>query len=116
MLRDPDSDGPWVPRADVFLNAAGEFTIRVELAAMRRENLELSVEGQRIRIAGHRADADRNGSASQFLLTEINWGDFDMVVDVPPDFDLGRARAVYQNGLLRVLVPQRSERGSVRKV
>ena len=109
MLRDPDSEAPWVPRADVFKNTAGEFTIKVELAALRREDVELSIQGQGVRITGHRPDADRAANASQFLVTGINWGWFDMVVDVPASFDLTRARAQYQNGLLRVLVPPRGK-------
>jgi HSP20 family molecular chaperone IbpA len=108
MLRDPDSERPWVPRADVFLNSVGEFTIKVELAALRREDLELCIEGQGVRITGHRPDTDRAASSSQYLVTGINWGWFDMVVEVPPGFDLTRATAQYQNGLLRVLVPQTS--------
>src|SRR6266850_2764929 len=107
MLRDPDSEPPWVPRADVFMNTAGEFTIKVELAALRREDVELSIEGRGIRITGHRPDADRAASGSQYVVTGISWGWFDMVVDVPEGFELTRARAQYQNGLLRVLVPQR---------
>lgn len=108
MLRDPDSEPPWVPRADVFMNTDGEFTIKVELAALRREDVELCIEGQGIRITGHRPDSDRRANGSRYVVTGINWGWFDMVVDVPAGFDLSRARAQYQNGLLRVRVPQRS--------
>ena len=107
MLRDPDSEGPWVPRADVFTNSAGDFTIKVELAALRREDVELCIDGQRIRITGHRPDADRAANGSQYFASGINWGWFDMVVEVPAEFDLTRATAQYQNGLLRVLVRQR---------
>jgi len=108
MLRDPDSGPPWVPHADVFLNTAGEFTIKVELAALRREDVELCVEGQRIRITGHRYDTDQSAARNRYIVPSISWGWFDLVVDVPGGFDLSRARAQYQNGLLRVLVPKRS--------
>jgi len=110
MLRDPDSEAPWVPRADVFLNSVGDFTIKVELAALRREDVELSIHGQGIRITGHRPDADRGADSCQYLVTGISWGWFDMVVDVPAGFDLTKATALYQNGLLRVFVPQSSTR------
>jgi HSP20 family molecular chaperone IbpA len=105
MLRDPDSEPPWVPRADMFMDSAGDLTIKVELAALRRQDVELFVEDQKIRITGHRPDVDRDADGSRYLATGINWGWFDMVVDVPEGFDLTRARAQYQNGLLRVLVP-----------
>ncbi len=108
MLRDPDSERPWIPRADVFVNSAGEFTIKVELAALRRDDVELNVDGRRFRITGHRPDADRTKPGSQYVVAGINWGWFDLVVEVPAGFDLTRATAQYQNGLLQVLVPQAS--------
>lgn len=108
MLRDPDSEHPWVPRADVFLNSDGYFTIKVELAALNRENVELSIEGRGIRITGHRPDGDGVASGNRYLVNGISWGWFDMVVDVPADYDLAKAKAQYQNGLLRVLVPHKA--------
>jgi len=105
MFRDPDSGPPWVPCADVFLSTAGEFTIKVELAGLCREDLELSIEGRGVRITGHRHDNDQSSGRNRNLVPAINWGWFDLVVDVPADYDLSRATAKYQNGLLRVLVP-----------
>jgi HSP20 family molecular chaperone IbpA len=111
MLRDPDSETPWVPRADVFLNTNGEFTIKVELAALSRDDVELSIQGQGVRITGHRPDTDRAAGGSRYVAAGISWGWFDMMVEVPAEFDLARATARYQNGLLRVLVPQKNESG-----
>jgi len=106
MFRDPDSGPPWVPHADVFLSTAGEFTFKVELAGLRRGDIELSIEGQGIRITGHRHDADCSKERDQFVVPGIQWGWFDLLVDVPTTFDLSRATATYQNGLLRVVVPK----------
>lgn len=83
------------------------MVIRVELAGMRREDLELTVEGQRLVICGHRSDGCRNGKCN-FLIMEINYGPFETTVDLPPGYDLSRARASYQNGFLRIDVPEQS--------
>ena len=45
-------------------------------------------------------------SGGEYLATGISWGWFDLVIEVPPGFVLTKATANYQNGLLRVLVPQ----------
>ena len=37
---------------------------------------------------------------------EINYGPFECVIEIPPGYDLSRAKAAYQNGFLRVEVPQ----------
>jgi HSP20 family molecular chaperone IbpA len=43
---------------------------------------------------------------------EINYGIFECVIEVPPGYDLGRARAAYQNGFLRVEVPHAARSSS----
>jgi HSP20 family molecular chaperone IbpA len=36
---------------------------------------------------------------------EINYGPFESVLEVPPGYDLGQAKAAYLNGFLRIDVP-----------
>ena|SRR5689334_9852872 len=101
----PDNEPAWTPRADVFLAMNGEFAVKVELAALRREDVEVTRDGQRLFITGQRPDADRDGTAGKYLAAGISWGRFELAVDVPEHFDLNLASAKYQNGLLRVTVP-----------
>jgi HSP20 family protein len=96
-------DAHWTPNADMYVAEAG-LVIKVELAGMRREDLELKVEGGRLHIAGQRPDGCRSAKCS-FLAMEINYGPFEAVVDIPPGYDLSQAKASYQNGFLRVDVP-----------
>jgi HSP20 family molecular chaperone IbpA len=36
---------------------------------------------------------------------EISYGPFESVLELPPGYDLSRAKAVYLNGFLRIDVP-----------
>lgn len=94
----------WVPNTDVYV-ADGKLVIQVELAGMRRTDLELMVEGNRLMICGKRPDGSR-APKCKFLVMEINYGPFECVFEIPPGFDLCQARAAYQNGFLRIDVPQ----------
>jgi len=94
----------WIPNTDVYITDEG-LVIKVELAGMRREDLELSIEGHRLMINGHRHDGCR-APKCKFLVMEINYGSFECVIEVPPGYDLSQAKAAYQNGFLRVDVPQ----------
>jgi HSP20 family protein len=94
----------WIPNTDVYITD-DNLVIKVELAGMRREDLELSIEGHRLMISGHRRDGCR-APKCKFLVMEINYGSFECVIEVPPGYDLGQAKAAYQNGFLRVDVPQ----------
>jgi HSP20 family protein len=79
--------------------------IKVELAGMRKEDLELTVEGNRLTITGQRPDGCR-APKCKFLVMEINYGSFQSVIELPPGYDLSQAKAAYQNGFLRIDVPQ----------
>ena len=98
------SESHWVPNTDVYVTE-DNLVIKVELAGMRREDLELTVEGNRLMISGHRSDGCRAPKCT-FLVMEINYGSFESVIELPPGYDLSQAKAAYQNGFLRIDVPQ----------
>ncbi|HZI31151.1 MAG TPA: Hsp20/alpha crystallin family protein [Candidatus Binatia bacterium] len=95
--------GRWTPNTDIYATEAG-LVIKVELAGMKSDSLEITVEGQRLRINGVRPDCCRSPQCS-FLVMEISYGPFESTMDLPPGYDLGRAKAVYVNGFLRIDVP-----------
>jgi HSP20 family protein len=93
----------WVPNTDVYITDNG-MVVKVELSGMRSENLQITVEGNQLRISGQRPDGCRAPKCS-FLVMEINYGQFESVLELPPGYDLGQAKAAYQNGFLRIDVP-----------
>ena len=101
--REDTSEACWTPNTDVYLSEAG-LVIKVELAGMHREDLELTVENNRLRISGLRRDGCRPAQC-RFVVMEINYGRFESFIDLPPGYDLSAAKAFYQNGFLRVDVP-----------
>jgi HSP20 family protein len=101
--RDESAKGHWTPNTDVYATDNG-LVIKVELAGMRSENLEITVEGNRLRISGNRPDGCRAPKCS-FLVMEISYGPFESVLELPPGYDLGQAKAAYLNGFLRIDVP-----------
>jgi HSP20 family protein len=91
------------PNTDVFSTDTG-LVIKVELPGMKSENLDITVEGSQLRIAGNRPDCCRAPNRS-FLVMEISYGPFETVLDLPAGYDLSQAKAIYVNGFLRVDVP-----------
>lgn len=104
---DSTSETYWVPNTDVYVSDGG-LVIKVELAGMRREDLELTVDGNRLKISGHRPDGCRAPKCT-FLVMEINYGVFESIIELPPGYDLSLAKALYQNGFLRIDVPEQSQ-------
>src|SRR5208283_1302399 len=101
--REGSARAHWVPNTDVYATDSG-LVVKVELAGMHSEHLEITVEGSRLRISGNRPDGCRAAKAS-FLVMEINYGPFESVLELPSGYDLSAAKAVYVNGFLRIDVP-----------
>lgn len=103
----PGRDTPvpsWVPNTDVVVHEGG-VTVTVELAGMRREEVDLEVTGGRLRIRGRREKGPRLPKA-KYIVMEIPDGDFDFVVDLPVGLESAKATAAYLNGFLRVDLPR----------
>lgn len=95
--------GRWAPNTDVYSTDAG-LVVKVELAGMKSDSLEIVVDGSRLRISGTRPDCCRAAQCN-FLVMEITYGPFETVLDLPPGYDLNAAKAIYVNGFLRIDVP-----------
>ncbi|MCD6338508.1 MAG: Hsp20/alpha crystallin family protein [Verrucomicrobia bacterium] len=99
------SNGAWSPPVDAYLTERA-FVVKAELAGVRKEDLELVVEGGLLRIRGRRYDDCREGQC-RFSIVEIDYGLFERAVALPPECDPTRAKASYADGFLRVEVPIR---------
>ena len=62
--RNGDATGRWVPNTDVYTTDTG-LVIKVELPGMKSENLEITVEGSRLRIAGNRPEHRRRAGCAR---------------------------------------------------
>ena len=67
--------GRWTPNTDIYATETG-LVIKAELAGMKSDSLEITVEGQRLRINGVRPDCCRAPNCS-FLVMEISYGPFE---------------------------------------
>ena len=101
--REGSARAHWVPNTDVYATDSG-LVIKVELAGMRSDNLEITIEGNRLKVSGNRPDGCRAPKCS-FLVMEINYGPFETMLELPQGYDLGQAKAAYLNGFLRIDVP-----------
>src|SRR5579862_1454720 len=112
--RGGSASGHWFPNTDVYSTDEG-LVIKVELAGMKSDSLEITVEGNRLRIAGNRPDCCRSQKCN-FLVMEITYGPFESVLELPPGYDLSQAKAIYVNGFLRIDVPMAQPHSKMTKV
>src|SRR5579862_9870518 len=85
--RESSGRAHWVPNTDVYATDEG-LVIKLELAGMRSENLQITVDANKLRITGERPDGCRAAKFS-FLAMEINYGPFENILELPSGYDLG---------------------------
>ena len=73
------------------------------VAGVRREDIDISIDGNNITIRGNRR---RPYAAEQgMLLEECFWGEFSRELTISETFDIDKVAAKLENGVLTVEVP-----------
>jgi len=94
--------GVWSPPTDVY-ETENAYVIRVEIAGMREEEFEITVEDKFISISGIRPDVPERRAYQQM---EIRFGKFETAIGLPGPIDLETSRADYKEGFLTVTLPK----------
>jgi len=99
----------WQPAINVF-RCDQAYCVCVDLAGVAKEAIELVVEPGLLRIRGTRS-APQPGAphakTMRVLALEIDSGEFERELRLPPDVDPGRVTAEQENGLLWIRLPIR---------
>ena len=107
MVRLPPSPSDpqyWVPNTDVYISEEGHLVIEVEVAAVTADDLELTIEANRVIIRGERPDGGRRRRC-KYLVEELRYGQFESVAEIPTAYDCAHAVSDYRNGILRIDLP-----------
>ncbi|MFN2512538.1 MAG: Hsp20/alpha crystallin family protein [Pyrinomonadaceae bacterium] len=98
----------WYPAADVY-DRDGEYLIAVDLPGIDRSSLEITIDDNRLTIAGMRA-----GGETTTARTERPAGRFLRTFSVPAAVNQQTIQASYQDGVLKVRLPKRKEQTAKR--
>jgi HSP20 family protein len=111
LSRGPSSSGAYPP-LNVF-RQGDDFVVITELPGIQREDVEIQVQGDRVRIAGKKAVQYEEGASLH--RRERIAGNFDRSIAVPIEVDADRVKAEYHNGILALLLP-RAERDKPKSI
>ena len=101
------------PPINVFDSSDGAVVV-AELAGLDASKIEVVGEGRTLTIGGEREFAsDVRGRG--YHRRELNEGKFSRSIQLPEDYDVSRAEARYESGLLVVRVPS-AERAKPRQI
>lgn len=86
----------WRPPTDVY-ETEENVVVKMEIAGMRDEDLEVVVQGNLLLISGSRSDSPERKAYHQM---EIPFGKFSVGVDLPVRVNTDNATAEYKDGFL----------------
>ena len=92
----------WQPSADVYRTRNG-WLVKLELAGVRREDIEVTAQGQRLSIRGRRRDSTLVEGLQHHSL-EIAYSEFERRLELPCDLDRAEISAEFQDGMLIVRI------------
>jgi HSP20 family protein len=98
----------WQPDVDIFETETA-LVVRVEIAGVRSQDLNVRVDGQILRIAGIRLASD-GSQVRRLHQMEIASGPFERRLRIPISFDRNAVSAQIADGFLTVTLPK-SETG-----
>jgi HSP20 family protein len=104
------------PTVDVYYcGEPPKAVVKADLAGIEPDSLELEIQGRELTISGHRLTGEAEGRVYQQL--EIENGPFRRTIPLGAEVRGDEARAVYENGILRIELPLAEPQSSpVRRV
>lgn len=88
----------WSPPTDVF-ETDENFVVRVEIAGMRDEDFEVTIENRFLFVSGNRPDF---GGRRAYHQMEIFSGRFELEVEITVPVDVDSSTAEYKDGILTI--------------
>ncbi len=90
----------WKPHMDIF-ETKNAIIIQAEIAGVKKENLEIEVCDNAVKITGKRSEVPPVPD-STYRLVEIQHGSFDRVLRIPSKIDVENVSATYKDGMLQI--------------
>jgi HSP20 family protein len=105
---EPMTSSAWVPAVDIYETAEKDVVVKVEVPDMKREDIKVTFENNVLTIEGERKASDEVKN-DQYHRIERRYGAFRRSFTLPASVDGSRIQAAYQDGILKITMPQRAE-------
>lgn len=103
----------WRPQMDVY-ETENEIVLLAELSGVDKDDLEVELDQNVVRISGRRKEIPR-GRGIRYHLAEIAYGSFERILRLPAAIDTEGVTASYANGVLKVTISKK-QRDTVRRI
>jgi HSP20 family protein len=103
------------PSVDVYYCGDPQrAVVKVDLAGIELSEVTIEISGRELVISGERPVQETEGRVYQQV--EIDSGPFRRIIELQVDVDPERAKATYEDGILRIELPLREQTATSRRV
>lgn len=95
----------WAPAVDIS-ETPQAYLIKAELAGVKREDIQVKVEGGQLRLSGERTFEKEEKDKKQHRVERF-YGSFSRSFSLPDDADEAQIKAEYRDGVLHLTLPKR---------
>ncbi|MCU0451200.1 MAG: Hsp20/alpha crystallin family protein [Bernardetiaceae bacterium] len=95
---------PQAPRVNVQETADG-YWLELATPGFAKENLQIEVEGQVLKVSGQKAEAPE----AKYRRQDFGYPTFERAFHLPKSVDAEQVSAQYENGVLRLWLPKKAE-------
>ncbi|HWL84830.1 MAG TPA: Hsp20/alpha crystallin family protein [Polyangiaceae bacterium] len=95
----------WIPTLSLW-ESAEEVLVAIDLPGVKRQGLELTVQGNLLMVSGRRTPAEANGTKFSLVRAENATGTFRRAIPLPGQMKTEQATATLQEGVLTVRIPR----------
>ena len=102
-------------RIDVSENKDGAFVVRADVPGVDKKDIEISIEGNQVSISAEvKREESGKDKETKALYTDRYYGKVYRSFTLPTELDAAKAGAHYENGVLMLTLPKKSNGGSRR--
>ena len=93
-----------------------EYCVKAELAGVKKEDLDIDLEKNRLTISAKKEEEQREDSKG-FRKSEFKYGEFSRTVYFPDEIDIDKTSAKLEHGILKINAPKlNAEKASSKKL
>ncbi|WP_297888354.1 Hsp20/alpha crystallin family protein [Sulfurihydrogenibium sp.] len=94
----------WAPRVDVY-EKDNNIIIEAEIPGAKKEDIEVKVKDNSVVIRGE-VKREEEKKEENYYRSERFYGKFERVIPLPADVKIEEAKAEYQDGILKLVIPK----------
>ena len=103
----PVTESFWTPAMDVY-ETKDELVVHCEVPGLKQEDINVTVHDNTLVVEGERKQSSEVKEDNYYRMER--WaGKFYRAIDLPHTVDAEKIRAIYESGVLKVMLPKKPE-------